>query len=116
MAEHANVARLARKSCRRSPWLGHLIGSVIGAVSKTRVADHNPTFFVRLGEKTAIDDFALLSLETLESRRNLDFGPKQGNPVFLVKSVMPFQSKEISAGLFRLAVPLNRRGEYCFSS
>jgi hypothetical protein len=93
---------------------GHLIGSVIGAVAKTRVADHNATFFVRLGEKATIDDFALLRLETIESRRNLDFGSKPGKPVFPVKSVMPFESKEVIPGLFRLAVTLSHRGEYLF--
>jgi hypothetical protein len=93
---------------------GHTIGSVIGAAAKTRIAAHDAVFYVRLPEKEMIDDFALLKLETLEKRRDLDFGTKAGKPVFSVKTVMQYQSKDVGPGLYRLTVPSSRKGEYLF--
>jgi hypothetical protein len=93
---------------------GHVIGSIAGAAAKTRIAGDNATFCLRLGEKMTIDDLALLKLATLDRRRDLDFGPQPGKPVFPVKSVLPYQSKEIGTGLYRLSVPLNHSGEYLF--
>jgi hypothetical protein len=55
-----------------------------------------------------------LSLEASEGRRNLDFGTKVGKPVFPVKSIHQFESKEVMPGLSRLAVPPNGAGEYLF--
>jgi hypothetical protein len=93
---------------------GHIIGSVIDSSAKTRVAGRNATFYLRLGEKATIDDLALLSLHAGEGRRNLDFGTKVGKPVFPVKAVRSFDSKEMATGLFRLSVPLTSPGEYLF--
>jgi hypothetical protein len=93
---------------------GHTIGSVVGASAKTRIPASGATLYIRLPEKASIDDFALLSLETQKTRRNLDFGTKPGTPVFPVKSVMPFQSKEAMPALYKLNVTLTHRGEYLF--
>jgi hypothetical protein len=93
---------------------GHVIGSVVGASATTRLTSVSATFYVRLGEKTSIDDLALLLLEKSKARRDLDFGPKPGKPVFRVNALKPFESKSVSPGLFRVVVPPNPRGEYLF--
>ncbi len=93
---------------------GHVIGSVIGATAMARVAAGAATFYARPGEKAAIEDFVLLSLEHGDSRRNLDFGAKAGKPVFPIKSVHQFESKEVMPGVYRLAVPPVGKGEYLF--
>jgi hypothetical protein len=93
---------------------GHVIGSVVGATAPTRVSNRSATFYVRLGEKASIDDLQLLLLDKNGTRRDLDFGAKPGKPVFRVKSLNSFESKDVSPGLFRVTVPLSRRGEYLF--
>jgi hypothetical protein len=93
---------------------GHVIGSVVGASATTRLTSSSATFYVRLGEKTSIDDLALLLLDKSKTRRDLDFGPKPGKPVFRVNALKPFESKNVSPGLFRVVVPPNPRGEYFF--
>jgi hypothetical protein len=93
---------------------GHIIGSLIDAAAKTRARGPSAIFFIRLEEKTTIDDIALLSLETSSKQRDLDFGKKPGKPVFPVESVKQFESKEIIPGVYRLTVPLTKPGEYLF--
>jgi hypothetical protein len=93
---------------------GHVVGSLIGAEAKTRARGPLTTFFFHLGEKASIDDLVLLSLETSSKQRNLDFGKKQGRPVFPVKSVQQFETKELTTGIYRLTVPLSKPGEYLF--
>jgi hypothetical protein len=93
---------------------GHVIGSVVGATATTRLASGSATFYIRLPEKTSIDDLALLLLDKSKTRRDLDFGPKPGKPVFRVNTLKPFESKSVSPGLFRVVVPPNPRGEYLF--
>ena len=93
---------------------GHTIGSVVGATAKIRIPPHESTFYLRLGDKASIDDYALLRLEIQKTRRDLDFGTKPGKPVFPVKSLMPFESKEVMKGLYKLTVTLTHKGEYLF--
>jgi hypothetical protein len=93
---------------------GHIIGSLIDGSAKTRANGPSAIFFFRLDEKGAIDDLALLSLETSRKQRDLDFGKKPGKPVFPVSSVQQFESKEIIPGVYRLTVPLSKPGEYLF--
>jgi len=93
---------------------GHTVGSVVGASAKIRVPARESSFYLRLGEKASVDDFALLSLEIQKTRRDLDFGTKPGKPVFPVKSLLPFESKEVMKGLYKLTVTLTHRGEYLF--
>jgi hypothetical protein len=93
---------------------GHVVGSVVGATATTRLTSGPATFYVRLPEKTSIDDLALLLLDKSKTRRDLDFGPKPGKPVFRVNALKPFESKSVSPGLFRIVVPPIPRGEYLF--
>ena len=93
---------------------GHVVGSLIGPAANTRVEGPSAIFFFRLGDKGTIDDLALLSLEISGKHRDLDFGKKPGKPVFPVSSVKQFESKEVTAGVYRLTVPLNKPGEYLF--
>jgi hypothetical protein len=93
---------------------GHIIGSLIDGTAKTRATGPSAIFFFRLGEKATIDDLALLSLDASDKQRDLDFGKKPGKPVFPVSSVKQFESKEITPGIYRLTVPLNKPGEYLF--
>jgi hypothetical protein len=93
---------------------GHIIGSVVGPTAKSRLLAGPATFYVRLAEKVAVGDLALLILKPSRNRRDLDFGAKPGKPVFSVTALRQFESKELSAGLFRLAVPLKQPGEYLF--
>jgi hypothetical protein len=93
---------------------GHIIGTLIDGKAKVRASGPSATFFFRLGEKTSIDDLALLTLDASSSQRDLDFGKKPGKPVFPVSSVKQFESKEIIAGVYRLTVPLGKPGEYLF--
>ena len=93
---------------------GHIIGSLIDAAAKTRASGPSAIFFIRLEEKTTIEDLALLSLEASGKQRDLDFGKKPGKPVFPVESVQQFESKEIIPGVYRLTVPLSKPGEYLF--
>ena len=91
---------------------GHIIGSLIGSSANAHVSRDAAVFYVRLGEKLTVDDLALLSLAPSDGRRNLDFGTKPGKPVFPVKAVHSFESKEVGTGLFRLSVPPSTPGEY----
>jgi len=93
---------------------GHVIGSVVGATAMARVAAGAATFYARPGEKAAMEDFVLLSLEPEKGRRNLDFGTKAGKPVFPAKSIHQFESKEVMPGVYRLAAPPVGKGEYLF--
>jgi hypothetical protein len=96
---------------------GHVVGSVAGSAAKIRTSKDPLVFYARLGEKVAIDDLVLLSVEPdkKEKRRELDFGTKAGTPVFPTKSVHQFDSKEIGPdGLYRIAVPALSGGEYLF--
>jgi hypothetical protein len=93
---------------------GHIIGSVVGPTAKSRLSRGPATFYVRLAEKATVGDLALLTLKPSRNRRDLDFGAKPGKPVFSVNALRQFESKEVSAGLFRLAVPLKQPGEYLF--
>jgi hypothetical protein len=93
----------------------HVIGSVVGAKAPTRVpALAAATFYIRLGEKTSVDDLTLLLLDKSGTRRDLDFGAKPGKPVFRVNSIKSFESKNVAPGLFRLVVPPSSAGEYLF--
>ena len=102
------------KMSKFSPVKGHVVGSVIGPAAMARVATGAATFYARPGEKAAMEDFVLLSLEPEKGGRNLDFGTKVGKPVFPAKSIHQFESKEVMPGLFRLAVPPVGKGEYLF--
>ena len=93
---------------------GHIIGSVVGPAAKSRLSPGPATFYARLAEKAAVDDLALLILKRSHNRRDLDFGAKPGKPVFAVNALRQFESKEVSPGLFRIAVPLKQSGEYMF--
>ena len=93
---------------------GHIIGSVIGPAAKIRVENGSAVFYVRLPEKTTIDDLALLNLERASNRRDLDFGKKAGKPVFPVSAARQYESKEVASGMFRLSVPMSKAGEYLF--
>lgn len=92
----------------------HVIGSLVGAAAKTRVMSGSAVFYFRLPDKTAIDDIALLRVERAKNQRHLDFGTKPGKPVFPVKSVQQYDSKEAGPGLFRLMATINDPGEYLF--
>ncbi len=102
------------KMSKFSPVKGHVVGSVIGPAAMARVATGAATFYARPGEKAAMEDFVLLSLEPEKGGRNLDFGTKVGKPVFPAKSIHQFEPKEVMPGLFRLAVPPVGKGEYLF--
>jgi hypothetical protein len=93
---------------------GHIIGSMAGPAAKTRAVEGSAEFFFRLGDKAAIDDITLLSLERSSNLRTLDFGTKPGKPVFPPKSIHQFESKEVAAGIFRLIATLDAKVEYVF--
>jgi len=93
---------------------GRIIGSAVGARARTRAAAGENIFYARLGDKASLDDLTLVILEIQDSRRDLDFGTKPGAPAFPLKSVVPFESKEVSPKLFRLVVSLDKPGEYFF--
>jgi hypothetical protein len=93
---------------------GHIIGSVVGPTAKTRLPSGSAIFYVRLPEKVAAGDLALLSLKRSRNRRDLDFGTKPGKPVFSVNALKQFESKEVTAGMFRFLAPLKQSGEYLF--
>jgi hypothetical protein len=94
---------------------GHIIGSIVDANAKLRVpAASEAIFFLRLTEKAAIDDYALLRVERGKARRDLDFGTKPGKPVFPFNARASFDSKQMAPGLYRLSLRLTQSGEYLF--
>lgn len=93
---------------------GHIIGAVIGANSKLRVARDAATFYARLGDKGSIDDLTLLRMDPADKRRQLDFGTKAGKATFRVQSILQFDSKQVAPGLFRLSVATKNAGEFLF--
>src|SRR5215469_3520094 len=93
---------------------GHVMGSAAGNAAKVHANQDPLVFYARLGDKVMIDDLVLLSFKASTERRELDFGPKAGTPVFPPKTVYQFDSKEVGAGLYRLAVPALSKGEYLF--
>jgi hypothetical protein len=93
---------------------GHIIGSVVGPKAEIRVAGNSSVFYVRLPDKASIDDFTLLALDKSGNRRDLDFGTKLGKPVFQVSSIKEVVSKEVYTGVYRVTVPMIKKGEYLF--
>jgi hypothetical protein len=94
---------------------GHIVGSIVDAKAKRRLtAGAEAVFFLRLAEKGAIDDYALLRLEPAAGRRNLDFGTAPGKPVFPFSARASFESKQMAPGLYRLSVGVTKKGEYLF--
>jgi hypothetical protein len=93
---------------------GHIIGSVVGPKAETRVMSASSIFYLRLSEKASIDDFTLLALDKSGNRRDLDFGTKPGKPVFPVSSVKEVESKQVYTGVYRVIVPMIKKGEYLF--
>jgi hypothetical protein len=94
---------------------GHIIGSVVGGKAGMRLeSGSEATFFLRLGEKGSIDDYALLRLHPAENRRDLDFGTTPGKPVFPFSAHASFESKPAAPGIYRLLVRLADKGEYLF--
>jgi hypothetical protein len=93
---------------------GHVVGSIAGPTAGTRVASNASVFYLRLPERTMIEDFTLLELDKAKDRRDLDFGTKPGKTVFPVTSVKQFDSKEADTGIYRLTVPMIKKGEYFF--
>jgi hypothetical protein len=94
---------------------GHITGSAAGSAAKIRVTQEPLVFYARLGEKIMIDDLVLLSVKPNKDRREIDFGPKAGTPVFPPKSVFQFDSKEVGpGGLYRISAPALGEGEYIF--
>jgi hypothetical protein len=61
-----------------------------------------------------IEDFTLVELEKSKDHRDLDCGTKPGKPAFPVSAVKPFDSKEVDTGIYRLTVPMVKKGEYFF--
>jgi len=92
----------------------HIIGSVVGPTAGTRVAASGSVFYLRLPEKAMIEDFTLVMLDKAGNRRDIDCGTKQGKTVFPVNSVKQFDSKEVATGIYRLNVPMLKKGEYFF--
>lgn len=93
---------------------GHVVGSIAGPTAKVRVGGNNVIFYLRLPEKTMIEDFTLVQVEKEKDHRNLDFGTKPGKTAFPVSSVKQFDSKEVDMGIYRLTVPMLKKGEYLF--
>lgn len=93
---------------------GHVVGSIAGAAAKTRVSGSSYVFYLRLPEKTMIEDFTLVEVEKEKDHRNLDFGTKPGKTAFAVSAVKQFDSKEADTGIYRLTVPMLKKGEYIF--
>ena len=93
---------------------GHVIGSVVGPTAGMHIASGPLIFYLRLPEKAMVDDFMLLLLDKAKDRRDLDFGTKPGKPVFPVSSVKQFENKEVDTRVYRLSVPMLKKGEYLF--
>jgi hypothetical protein len=93
---------------------GHIIGSVVGAAAQLRIAKGPSVFYIRLGEKMAIEDIALLVTDREKDRRNIDFGTKPGKPNFPVTIVRQVEPKEVSPGIFRVTTTLDQPGEFFF--
>jgi len=93
---------------------GHVIGSMIGPKAKTRIGPGSAVFYARLGDKPAMDDLALLTMERERDRRDLDFGTKSGKPVFPMKSIRQFDFKQVDPGMYRIVLPPAGKGEYVF--
>ena len=93
---------------------GHVVGSIVGPTAGTRVASNASVFYLRLPEKAMIEDFVLVMLDKAKDHRDLDLGTKPGKTVFPVTSVKQFDSKEADTGIYRLTVPMIKKGEYFF--
>ena len=94
---------------------GHKLGVVAGATAPTRLQNNgSATFYLRLPSPQSIDDVVLFTFVMADARRSVDFGPNPGKPVFPLKAVKNFGSKEVSPGLFRINLTLTEGGEYGF--
>ncbi len=93
---------------------GHVIGSVVGPAAATRAKNGPLVFYVRVGEKMAVEDLTLLRTQKASDRRNIDFGTKPGKVVFAIGSVRATESKAVAQGIFRVTATLQEGGEYFF--
>jgi len=93
---------------------GHVVGSIVGPTAGTRAAGNASVFYLRLPERAMIEDFVLVMLDKAKDHRDLDLGTKPGKTVFPVTSVKQFDSKEADTGIYRLTVPMIKKGEYFF--
>lgn len=92
--------------------MNHVIGSLAGAVAKTKLPTGENTVYARL--QFPVEDLVLLQLESDDGNRNLDFGTKPAKPTFPSESVKQFEAKDVGLGVIRLTLPPLKRGQYLF--
>jgi hypothetical protein len=81
-------------------------GYLIGRASKNVLPSGQAVFFYRLPEKANVEELVLAALDVKSDRRELEFGPDAGKPVFPMESVKQYSAEEIDTGLYRVTVSM----------
>jgi len=93
---------------------GKVIAYLVGSMSKTRVTEAAPVFYLRLPEGKGIEEVLLVALDQKKERRELDMGPPGPKPELKPETMRQFDSLEVGASLFKLTLTNIRKGEYMF--
>jgi hypothetical protein len=88
---------------------GKTVIYLAGPVAKARFNRPDPVFYLRLPEDRKIEEVVLIEFKRKDNRREIELGPKQE---LKADGILPFDSVEVAAGVFRLAPNKLRKGEY----
>jgi len=93
---------------------GRMVGYLVGAASKSRVAAATPVFYIRTADGKGTEEVLLVALDRKNDRRELDMGPPAPKPEFNPDTIRQFDSLEVGTSLFRLTPAALGKGEYAF--
>jgi hypothetical protein len=91
---------------------GKTIAYLVGLTSKTRIANEDPVFYLRLPERK-IEEVVLVALEAKNKRRELDMGSSKKQELN-AESIRQFDSLPVGPDLFKITVSKLPKGEYLF--
>ena len=92
---------------------GKTVGYLVGAASKTRITKPAPTFYLRLPEGKAIEEFVLIACGRKKARREVDLG-RGPKPQLKGNAMRQFDSLEVGVRLYKITTGKLAKGEYLF--
>lgn len=93
---------------------GKVVAYLPGPVSKSRVTEPAPTFYLRLPDGRGIEEVLLLTLERKGDRREIEMGPAGPKPELKAETIRRFDPVEVGARLFKITPDKLAGGEYLF--
>jgi hypothetical protein len=93
---------------------GKVVGYLLGAAAKFRIAGDALVFYARLPEGKGVEDLVLVAMEPRNGRREVNMGPDGAKQQLKAEDMRQFDSVEVGPGLFRLSTVGLGQGEYLF--